>query len=77
MTTAVAEIEARIRTLSADDKVDLVKSLIAELDGPADEAVQQAWLREAQRRYRDIVDGKVQPVPADRVFANLRDRLSR
>lgn len=75
MSIAVAEIEARIRTLSLEDKADLVRSLIAELDGPADADVESAWLKEAQRRYREIVEGKVQPVPGERVFANLRARL--
>ncbi len=75
MSTAVAAIEAQIRALSPEDKADLVRSLIADLDGPSDEAVQRAWLEEAQRRYLEVVEGKVQPVPAERVFANLRARL--
>ena len=34
MSTIVAEIEARIRSLSLDDKTELIRALIAELDGP-------------------------------------------
>ena len=77
MSTAVAEIEAKIRALSLEDKTDLIRSLIAELDGPPDADVEGAWLKEAQRRYREIAEGKVQPVPGERVFANLRARLKR
>ena len=40
MSTAVAEIEAKIRALSLDDKADLIRSLIAELDGPPDADVE-------------------------------------
>ncbi|RPI40162.1 MAG: hypothetical protein EHM59_21755 [Betaproteobacteria bacterium] len=54
MSIAVTEIDAQIRALSREDKADLVKSLIAELDGPADAEVQRAWLEEAQRRYREV-----------------------
>ena len=75
MSTATAEIEAKIRTLSTDEKADLLRSLIAELDGPADADVEAAWVKEAQRRHREIVEGKVQPIPGERVFANLRERL--
>jgi len=75
MSTAVAEIEAKIRELSLEDKADLLRSLIAELDGPADADVERAWLEEARRRHREIVEGKVQPVPGEKVFANLRARL--
>jgi putative addiction module component (TIGR02574 family) len=76
MSTTVAEIEAKVRALSLDEKADLIRSLIAELDGPPDADVQAAWLEEAQRRHREIVEGKVRPVPGERVFANLRARLN-
>ena len=75
MSTVVSEIETKIRALSLEDKTNLIRALIAELDGPADADVEAAWLKEAQRRQREIVDGKVQPVPGERVFANLRTRL--
>jgi putative addiction module component (TIGR02574 family) len=77
MSADVAEIEARIRLLSLEDKAELIRALIAELDGPADADVERAWLQEAQRRHREIVEGKVQPVPGERVFENLRSRLKR
>ena len=75
MSTNVAEIEAKIRSLTFEDKTELIRFLIADLDGPADADVERAWLIEAQRRHREIVEGKVEPVPAQRVFRNLRARL--
>mgnify|MGYP001589871831 CR=1 FL=1 len=39
--------------------------------------VERAWLEEAQRRQREVIEGKVQPVPGERVFTNLRSRLKR
>jgi len=77
MSTVVAEIEAKIRSLSLEDKTELIRALIAELDGPADPDAERAWLEEAQRRHRGIIEGKVQPVPGERVFENLRARLKR
>ena len=71
MSTNVLEIEAKIRSLSLEDKTELLRSLIAELDGPADTEVEQAWLKEAQRRHREIEEGKVTTIPAEQVFANL------
>ncbi len=75
MARAVAKIEKEIRSLSAAEKVELLRSLIAELDAPADAEVERAWLEEAQRRHRDLVEGKVKGVPGERVFENLRSRL--
>jgi len=49
----------------------------AELDGPADADVEAVWIQEVQRRHREIVQGKVQPVPGEQVYANLRNRLKR
>jgi len=77
MSTEIAEIEAKIRSLKPEDKAELIRALIAELDGPADNDVDGAWLKEAQRRYQEVVEGKVQPVSGERVFANLRARLKR
>lgn len=75
MPSDVAEIEAQIRSLSRDDKVGLIRSLIADLDGPAEAGVERAWLEEAQRRHREVVEGKVQPVSGEQVLKNLRARL--
>lgn len=77
MSTAVAEIEAKIRSLSHEDKTELIRALIAELDAPADADVERLWLEEARKRHRELVEGKVQPIPGDRVFENLRSRLKR
>ena len=77
MSTDVAQIEAKIRLLSFEDKAELLRALIGELDGPADTGVEQAWLVEAQRRHREIAEGKVQPVPAQQVFDHLRARLKK
>ena len=77
MSKAVAELEAEIRSLNSDDKTGLIRALLAELDGPVEADVERAWLEEAQRRHREVVDGKVQPVPGDRVFEHLRARLNR
>jgi len=77
MSRPVAELEAEIRSLNSDDKTDLIRVLLAELDGPVETDVERAWIEEAQQRHRQIIDGTVQPVPGDRVFENLRARLNR
>lgn len=73
----VAEIKERIRALSAAERAGLIRALIADLDGPEDDGVEQAWLGEAERRHHELIDGKVQGIPAERVFAELRAYLKR
>ena len=69
------DIEGDIRALGSEDKIDLLRALIAELDAPADPNVERAWLETAQRRYRELADGKVQGIPGPLVFERLRARL--
>jgi toxin ParE1/3/4 len=63
MAEDVAEIEAKIRALSAEERAELIRSLIADLDGPEEAGVEQAWLEEAERRHRELLDGKVKGGP--------------
>ena len=71
MARPLAAIEQEIRELSVSDKETLLRVLWEELDGPADVAVDAAWLEEVQRRSREIDEGRVDSVPAEEVFARL------
>ena len=71
MARPLAVIEQEIRELSASDKEALLRVLWEELDGPADVAVDAAWLEEVQRRSREIDEGRVDSIPAEEVFARL------
>ncbi|GMV93471.1 MAG: hypothetical protein AMXMBFR82_32490 [Candidatus Hydrogenedentota bacterium] len=74
MARAIAEIEKDIRALSLDEKHNLLRTLIEELDTPADRDVEHAWIEESQRRYREILEGTVKGVPGPLVFERLRAR---
>jgi hypothetical protein len=75
MAKAVKDIELEIRELSSEERAELMRSLIAELDAPADANVEFAWLETSQRRYRELIEGKVKGVPGPLVFDRLRKRL--
>ena len=75
MAKAVEDIQREIRALSSEEKAVLLRSLIGELDGPADPNVERAWLETSQRRYRELVEGKVKGIPGPLVFERLRSRL--
>ncbi len=75
MAKSVRDIEREIRGLSPEERAELLCSLIADLDAPADANVERAWLETSQRRYREVVEGKVKGVPGHLVFDRLRKRL--
>lgn len=77
MAKTIEDIENEIRALSADDRMHLLRDLIADLDGSMDEGVEKAWLEEAERRYNDLKAGKAELIPAEEVFAKARARLKR
>jgi hypothetical protein len=75
MRRGVKDIERDIRSLTAEERIELLRSLIAELDAPGDVNVEREWLQTAQYRYRELVEGKVQGVPGPLVFRRLRAKL--
>ena len=75
MAKTVEDIENEIRSLSVDDRMHLLRDLIADLDGSMDEDVEKAWLEEVERRYKDLKEGEVELIPAEEVFARARVRL--
>ena len=77
MAKTIEDIENEIRSLSADDRMHLLRDLIADLDGSIDDDVEKAWLEEAERRYKELKEGEVALIPAEEVFARARARLKR
>lgn len=49
----------------------MLRTLLANLDGPPDPDVDAAWAAEVERRSREIDDGSVQCLPADEVFRKI------
>ena len=53
----------------------MLRDLIADLDGDMDQDVEEAWLVEVERRYKEIKEGSAELIPAEEVFARVRARL--
>lgn len=66
MARAQSEIYTDIQNPSDTEKRELLRVLVAELDAPADPEVEKAWLKESQRRYQELLEGKVCRLAAER-----------
>ena len=75
MASVLDEIEAKVRALKPEERAQLLRLLIADLDGPSDRDAGRAWLETAQRRHAEIVESTVKTIPADQVFRKVRSRL--
>ncbi len=77
MARSIKDLEAEIRALSAEDRMHLLRDLIADLEGVIDQDIEEAWLEEAERRHKELKEGLVEPVPAEKVFAQARARIGK
>lgn len=76
MGTALEKLETDALALPKDDRLRLALHLLESVDDRAvadPKAVEQAWLAEAERRYLAYQRGDDPAIPAEQVFATLRD----
>jgi putative addiction module component (TIGR02574 family) len=67
-------------TLPPGERADLAATLIESLDEREDEAIEEAWAHEIQRRMREVESGTVKTIPwseARKRILALRDARSR
>ncbi|TFW34745.1 addiction module protein [Massilia horti] len=57
MSTVVAEIAEKIKTLSATEKSELLRMLLEDMDG-VDQDADEAWRNEIVRRVKAIRNGE-------------------
>lgn len=69
------QIEDVALHLPQDDRAKLAHRLLLSLEEAAENEIAQEWLKEAQRRARELDEGIVQPVPADEVRRKARALL--
>ena len=77
MSSELHDIEKAAEGLSSEQRARLVRKLIASLDLGEDQDAEQAWLDEAERRLFDYRSGKTTARPANEVFTEIEQKLSR
>ena len=77
MARTVEALEHEIRALTAEDRMHLLRDLIAGLDGVRDSDVEKAWLEQSKCRYKQLKDEFVEPIHAEEVFSRARARLDK
>jgi hypothetical protein len=75
MASKVDELEAEALRLNPEERARLVSRLLASLDRDSDEAVELAWIEEAERRYQEMRKDPAVAEPAAEAFQRARDAL--
>ena len=71
MTDAVKQLSRQARTLSPDERLELVDDLLASLD-EGDAKIDALWAREAEDRLAAYRRGEIKAIPLQEVLAKYR-----
>jgi putative addiction module component (TIGR02574 family) len=75
MSREAAEILRDALALPVEARAAIADSLLDSLDGKSDEAAEEEWRREIQRRAAELDSGAVTPIPWSEVRSRLMARL--
>jgi putative addiction module component (TIGR02574 family) len=70
------ELMAMADSLPLDIKTQLIDKLLNSLN-PTTKEIDELWAIEAERRVEEIKTGKVEPIPGEEVFKEIRENLSK
>ena len=61
-------------SLPPEERAILADHLLSSLDSPDQKAIDEAWAEEAERRFRELEEGKVEAIDGELVMQRLRAR---
>ncbi|MDP2792817.1 MAG: addiction module protein [Sulfurisoma sp.] len=77
MHMTVEQIADEALALPSEARALLADRLVESLDPAEDGYIRQIWMREARRRIDEVRSGDVTTIPADEVFAQVRQAIAR
>ena len=75
MTALLEKIERDAKRLSREDRERLLTDLASGLEDSPLSEIDQAWIDEAERRFDELMTGRVQGIPAKEAFNGIRREL--
>jgi len=77
MSSDFDEILSAALSLPRDARVTLADRLFESLDGDEQKRIDALWAEEAERRWREIEEGKLETIDGESVMRDLRARYSK
>ena len=75
MSSKARKVLEEALTLAPAERADVAATLLDSLDEQEDEAVEEAWAPEIERRIREVESGAVKMIPWSEARRGLRARL--
>ena len=70
------KVEHEVLLLPSNERLALIDKLIVSLNLPTQSDVDKLWAKEAERRIKELDEGKIQGIPGAQVFSEIRSSLS-
>lgn len=77
MPMTIEQLTLELLGLSTQYRALLAEKLIASLDDKVFPDTESLWIKEAERRFKEIQDGTVICRPAEEVLRDAREKLQR
>lgn len=74
MSSLIDELSRKAQSLTTEERVRLAEELLSSVQ-ESDDEIEAAWGREIKRRLDEVQTGNAKLVPAEEVFAEIRDLL--
>ena len=75
MSPQLKEIERQAVLLPSKEREILIQTLLNSLDNAPLTEIDDLWIQEAERRYRDYKKGITKGIPGEKIFAEIRREL--
>lgn len=76
MTSISKKIEQEVLSLPAHERIELIDRLIESLNLPRDPEIDHLWAEEGEKRFSDMENGSVAPIPGNKVFSTIKSAFS-
>jgi putative addiction module component (TIGR02574 family) len=76
MSRNLEELESEVLSLGLEGRSQLAEKLILSLDAPKEEENLNLWVAEAERRLKELKEGKAKEIPAEEAFRRARAAIS-
>ena len=73
MTTNTEDLISIIESLPVDVKIQIADNLLRSLY-PKDEEIDKLWIKEAEKRVRELKEGKAKSITGNKVFDELKKK---
>ena len=70
------ELESEVLSLGLEGRAQLAEKLILSLDAPTEEENLSLWVAEAERRLKELKEGKSKEISAEDAFRRARATIS-